>query len=67
MDERLRGVRGVRPIAPGEAARWQYLEQVCRSLLESYSYREIRLPMLEKAELFSRTIGDGTDIVSREM
>lgn len=57
----------MRPIAPVEAAGWQLLEQSCRRLLAAYGYAEIRLPIVEKADLFCKSIGDTTDIVSREM
>ena len=52
---------------PGETPGWRLLEQAVQSVLHSYCYREIRLPLLEKTELFSRSIGAGTDIVSKEM
>ncbi|MGV0005051.1 MAG: ATP phosphoribosyltransferase regulatory subunit [Candidatus Porifericomitaceae bacterium WSBS_2022_MAG_OTU9] len=67
MNGNLQGVRGMRPIAPVEAAGWQLLEQSCRRLLAAYGYAEIRLPIVEKADLFCKSIGDTTDIVSREM
>ena len=67
MSDMPRGVRGMHPVAPGDAARWQRLEQACRELLGAYGYREIRLPLLERAELFAKSVGDTSDIVSREM
>ena len=54
-------------ILPEAASRWQQLERVTREVLESYGYREIRLPVVEKTELFKRSIGDATDIVEKEM
>lgn len=46
---------------------WQRVESVCRAVIESYSYREVRLPLLEQTELFKRSIGEVTDIVEKEM
>jgi histidyl-tRNA synthetase len=54
-------------ILPEEAARWRYVEDRARELLAAYGYREIRLPILEKTELFARSIGEVTDIVEKEM
>jgi histidyl-tRNA synthetase len=63
----LRAVRGVRDILPDEAARWQRVEAAARGVFERWGYREIRLPLFEKTELFARGIGDETDIVKKEM
>lgn len=60
-------VRGMHDALPGDAPQWQLAEQTIRSVLQSYGYREIRLPLLEKTELFSRSIGRSTDIVAKEM
>lgn len=54
-------------VLPDETHRWQRVERRVRALLESSCYREIRLPTLEKTELFSRSIGLATDIVNKEM
>lgn len=54
-------------ILPGESPLWHYLESRVVACLGSYGYREIRLPILEKTELFSRSIGAVTDIVEKEM
>ena len=54
-------------ILPEEMARWRRLEELTREVVESYGYREIRLPVVEKTELFKRSIGDTTDIVEKEM
>lgn len=67
MTEKLQSVRGMRDILPGETAQWQWLEGVVKSVLQGYGYQEIRMPVLEKTELFSRSIGAGTDIVNKEM
>ena len=65
--EKLQAVRGMHDTLPGQAWKWNLLEQTMYSVLQSYCYREIRLPILEKTELFSRSIGSGTDIVNKEM
>ncbi len=54
-------------ILPEQTAIWQYLESVAADLFCSYGYREIRFPIVEKTELFKRSIGEVTDIVEKEM
>ena len=50
-----------------EVRLWQHIEALIRSEMETFAYREIRTPVLEKTELFVRGVGDGTDIVKKEM
>ena len=57
----------MRDILMEETPRWQLLEDIIQSLFSQYGYQEIRLPIIENTELFSRSIGDNTDIVSKEM
>ncbi|MEA3492865.1 MAG: histidine--tRNA ligase [Candidatus Margulisiibacteriota bacterium] len=59
--------RGTKDILPNEAPLWQHLENSCRKVFSLYNYQEIRTPIFEKTELFSRSIGDTTDIVKKEM
>jgi histidyl-tRNA synthetase len=54
-------------VLPEATATWRYLESVVCDVVESYGYREIRLPILEHTELFKRSIGEATDIVEKEM
>lgn len=54
-------------ILPRDSAVWQGVESELRKIFQAYSYREIRLPLLEKTELFARSIGEATDIVAKEM
>ncbi|MBV9911318.1 MAG: ATP phosphoribosyltransferase regulatory subunit, partial [Sinobacteraceae bacterium] len=54
-------------ILPAEIAAWQYLEQTVRELMLAYSYEEMRVPLLEQTALFKRSIGEFTDVVSKEM
>ena len=63
----IKAVRGVRDILPTEVERWQRVEAAGRRVFEAYGYREIRLPLFERTELFARGIGDETDIVKKEM
>jgi histidyl-tRNA synthetase len=63
----IKAVRGVRDIVPAEVGRWQRAEAAARRVFEAYGYREIRLPVFERTELFARGIGDETDIVKKEM
>jgi len=64
---KLRSVRGMVDIFPGESTLWQFLETTVSEVLASYGYGEIRLPIVEHSELFRRSIGEVTDIVEKEM
>ncbi len=63
----IRGVRGAPDILPVEVSRWQRAEAAARRILENYGYQEIRTPIFERTELFVRGIGEGTDIVDKQM
>ncbi len=63
----ISGVKGFNDILPGEVEKWQHIEAVARRVFDLYGFSEIRVPILEKTELFSRSIGDATDIVEKEM
>ena len=67
MANQLQAIRGMHDILPADSVVWQQLEQGYRSLAESYGYREIRTPLVEKTALFARSIGEATDIVEKEM
>lgn len=54
-------------ILPEQTPTWQFVEQTLRSLLAAYGYSEVRMPIVEKTELFKRSIGEVTDIVEKEM
>ena len=60
-------IRGMNDVLPEVAPVWRYLEGIVQEVVESYGYREIRLPILEHTELFARSIGEATDIVEKEM
>jgi histidyl-tRNA synthetase len=59
--------RGTRDILPDETPLWQMIENTCHKVFQLYDYREIRTPIFESTELFSRSIGSTTDIVKKEM
>jgi histidyl-tRNA synthetase len=63
----IQAVRGVHDILPADSVLWQWLEHHARRVFEAYGYREIRLPIFERTELFARGIGEVTDIVQKEM
>ena len=64
---KLRTVKGMNDVLPGEIERWHRLEGVFRERVERYGFREIRTPIVEHTELFERGIGEATDIVEKEM
>ena len=69
MPERkqFRAIKGTRDILPPDSALWNWFEQTARDVFESYNFGEVRLPMFEETELFARSIGVETDVVSKEM
>ena len=67
MSKNIQAVRGMNDILPAETPRWQAVEAVFRRLMAAYGYGEIRLPIVEKTDLFKRSIGEVTDIVEKEM
>jgi histidyl-tRNA synthetase len=67
MRENIQAVRGMNDLLPGDSSAWQALERAARETFAEYGYREIRVPVLERTELFKRSIGEFTDIVEKEM
>ncbi len=65
--KQFRAIKGVRDILPPESAAWNRVEQAARDVFEAYGYGEIRLPTFEETELFARSIGVDTEVVSKEM
>ena len=63
----IKAVRGMKDLLPPETARWHHIETIARSSFTCYGFQEIRLPLLERTELFTRSIGVSTDIVEKEM
>ena len=60
-------IRGFKDILPGEIELWQYIENTATSLFKDFGFKEIRIPIMERTALFSRSIGEDTDIVEKEM
>ncbi|ESS71849.1 histidine--tRNA ligase HisS [Methyloglobulus morosus KoM1] len=67
MATNIQAIRGMHDVLPEQTPLWQYAEGIIKEVLASYGYSEIRLPIVEKTELFKRSIGEVTDIVEKEM
>ncbi|MEA1935420.1 MAG: histidine--tRNA ligase [Thermodesulfobacteriota bacterium] len=65
--EIITAVRGFKDILPGETEKWQYVEEKARGIFKDFGLSEIKVPVLEKTNLFKRGIGETTDIVEKEM
>jgi len=64
---RIHSIKGVKDVLPDEALVWQYIQQKARDIFHTFGYSEIIIPIMEYTELFSRSIGETTDIVEKEM
>ena len=64
---KVTAIKGFSDIFPGEVETWQAVEAKARQIFTAYNFAEIRIPILEKTELFSRSIGETSDIVEKEM
>src|SRR5512133_2847505 len=64
---KIAGVKGMNDVLPGEVGRWQEMERVAREVFALSGYREVRVPIVEHAQLFARGVGEATDIVNKEM
>ena len=67
MAEQIQGIRGMGDVLPGDTPIWQSVEAVLQQTMQAYVYQEIRIPIVERTELFERSIGEVTDIVEKEM
>ncbi|MDP2324635.1 MAG: ATP phosphoribosyltransferase regulatory subunit, partial [Gammaproteobacteria bacterium] len=67
MSQTIQAVRGMNDILPDQSPLWEFFEETVRDWLAGYGYRNIRMPILERTELFVRAIGEVTDIVEKEM
>ena len=65
--KQFRAIKGTRDILPPDSKLWNWFEQTARQVFEFYKFSEIRLPIFEGTELFARSIGEETDVVSKEM
>ena len=64
---KIQSVKGFHDVLPADSARWNAIEERARRVFAAYNFREIRIPIVERSELFSRSLGDTTDIVEKEM
>ncbi|HEX7044751.1 MAG TPA: histidine--tRNA ligase [Burkholderiales bacterium] len=67
MSKAIQAVRGMNDLLPETLGYWRRVERTAAAMLRAYGYREIRLPVVERTELFARSIGAHTDIVEKEM
>jgi histidyl-tRNA synthetase len=67
MNMSVKVPRGTQDILPGQSEKWQYIESIAKDVCRRYHYKEIRTPIFEHTELFTRSVGDTTDIVQKEM
>jgi histidyl-tRNA synthetase len=65
--EKITAIKGIKDILPEDAPTWNYIESIARQVFGAFGFREIRVPIMEKTELFKRSIGETTDIVEKEM
>jgi len=65
--DKMRSVRGTRDLLPAETGVWQRVEDEARAIFYAYNFREIRTPVIEQTPLFARSVGEDTDIVTKEM
>lgn len=63
----IKAIRGTKDILPSEISRWHHFENSIRNIFSNFNYKEIRTPVFEETTLFARSIGEETDIVSKEM
>jgi histidyl-tRNA synthetase len=63
----IKAVRGTRDLLPPETALWNFVEAAVRDVFRAYNFQEIRTPIFEETQLFARSVGEDTDIVSKEM
>jgi len=67
MAQKFQAIRGMNDLLADQSPLWQRVEAAARELFADYGYREVRVPIVEHAELFQRSIGEHTDIVEKEM
>jgi len=67
MSQRIQAIRGMNDVLPTESPLWQYLHRTAAEVFAAYGYAELRLPIVERTDLFKRAVGEVTDIVEKEM
>lgn len=67
MSNNIRSLRGTKDTLPSETYKWQYVEHIAKEIAENYGFEEVRVPTIEKTDLFKRSVGETTDVVQKEM
>ena len=67
MAQKIQSIRGFNDVLPADSGLWQHLHDTARGVFEDYGYAEIRLPVVERTDLFKRAVGEVTDVVEKEM
>ncbi len=67
MSQKIQSIRGMNDLLPADAGVWQHLQSVAAQVFSAYGYRELRVPVVERTELFKRAVGEVTDVVEKEM
>jgi histidyl-tRNA synthetase len=67
MSHKIQAIRGMNDVLPAQAPPWQYVFAVAAEVFAAYGYREMRLPVVERTDLFKRAVGEVTDVVEKEM
>ncbi|MDB5987595.1 MAG: histidine--tRNA ligase [Nevskia sp.] len=67
MSQKIQSIRGMNDLLPADAGVWQHLQSVAAEVFGGYGYRELRVPVVERTELFRRAVGEVTDVVEKEM
>ena len=65
--KKLQAIRGMNDVLPDQSVTWQFLENTFSTVVKRFGYQEIRFPIVEQTQLFTRSIGEVTDIVEKEM
>ncbi len=67
MSQQVKAIRGMNDLLPQDSGLWQHIEATMRRIVTGYGYQEIRMPVVEKTQLFARAVGASTDIIEKEM
>ena len=67
MSKQINAIKGMNDILPPESARWEWLEAIVRRVMAEHAYRNVRMPIMEQTQLYTRGLGEVTDIVEKEM
>ncbi|MCV5214413.1 ATP phosphoribosyltransferase regulatory subunit, partial [Escherichia coli] len=67
MAKTIQAIRGMNDCLPTQSPLWQKLENTVKNVISAYGYNEVRMPIVEETNLFSRAVGEETDVVSKEM